>query len=217
MAIDRDLRDRLELEQDGYRSARCLSEAADWLFWDNNMERAMQAGYFERTDNGTLKPSYYYKLTSKGRGMLKRAGAGFTYGDAKRRKPIYYQKNGSWHARSIKVTPKERRELAARLLGAFKVLVTAQGAHDQLALEKKGWFPSKTTSPSGSLIDAGLVEQMNRGKDNAVYYYRLTARGKKVLVRVRMKALLREQAAERRRLPGSIDVRDWRDLPGWQD
>jgi hypothetical protein len=96
-------------------------------------------------------------------------------------------------------------------------LVTAQGAHDQLALEKKGWFPSKTTSPSGSLVDAGLVEQMNRGKDKAVYYYRLTAPGKKALVRVRMQALLREQAAERRRLPGSIDVRDWRDLPGWQD
>ncbi len=96
------------------------------------------------------------------------------------------------NVRSIKVTPKERRELAARLLGAFKVLVTAQGAHDQLALEKKGWFPSKTTSPSGSLIDAGLVEQMNRGKDKAVYYYRLTARGKKALLKVRIRALLRE-------------------------
>lgn len=217
MAIDRDLRDRIELEKAGYRSARFLSEAAVWLFWDDNMARAMQAGFFERTDNGTVKPSYYYKLTATGKRMLTRAGAGFTYGDAKGRKPIYYQKNGTWHSRSVKITPKERRELAARLLGAFKVLVTAQGAHDQLALEKKGWFPSKTTAPSASLVRAGYVEQMNRGTDKAVYYYRLTSRGKKALLKVRMRALLREQAAERRRLPGSLDVRDWRDLPGWQD
>lgn len=177
----------------------------------------MQAGFFERTDNGTAKPSYYYKLTALGKRMLKRAGPGFTYGDAKGRKPIYYQKNDTWHSRSVKITPKERRELAARLLGAFKVLVTAQGAHDQLALEKKGWFPSKTTAPAASLIRAGYVEQMNRGTDKAVYYYRLTSRGKKALLKVRMRALLREQAAERRRLPGAIDVRDWQSLPGWQD
>jgi DNA-binding PadR family transcriptional regulator len=95
-----------------------------------------------------------------------------------------------------------------------------------------------------------LVERIVRGSERAVAYYRLSAKGKSVLLaasRQKLLAqqeaarlayerevelrrqkleeeaiagrarLLKDQAGDRRRLPRSIDVRDWPDFPGWQD
>lgn len=220
MAIDRDLRNRMELELDGYRSARTLSKAADWLFWDDNMEHAMKAGHFECVNKGKYKASYYYKLTPRGKSMLRKAGPGFTYGDAEGRTPVSYRQGDSFRTRWVKVRPKARREAAEMLLAAYKELVTTQGAHDQLALEKDGWFPNKTTRPPDRLIEAGYIERKRRGSGRKVSYFRLTPKGKKVLVAASLvklskeqadarRTLRAEQAAARRRLPREIDVRDW--------
>ena len=250
MAIERDLRDRMELELAGYRSARHLSECVRWIFWDDNMDRALAQGYFERVDNGTYKVSYSYRLTPKGMAELKKAGPGFTYGDADGRITITYRQGEAWRSRCIKVGGKQKRERAERLLSVFESLVTDAGAHDRLALEKEGWFPSKTTEPCHSLVEAGLVERIERGSERAVAYYRLSAKGKTVLIaasRHKLLAkqeadrlayereleasrqkfeedaiagrarLLKVQADDRRRLPRTIDVRDWPDFPGWQD
>ena len=208
----------MELELDGYRSSRCLGACASWLFWDGNMDRAMKAGYFERVNNGRYKASYYYKLTPKGKAMLRQVGPGFTYGDEQGRTFVSYGQGGSF--RRGKVSPKARREKAERLLAAYEELVTAEGAHDQLALEKDGWFPNKTTRPPDRLIEAGYVERKRRGSGRKVSYFRLTPKGKKVLVAARLvklskeqadarRTLRAEQAAARRRLPREIDVRDW--------
>ena len=119
---------------------------------------------------------------------------------------------------------KARREKADKILAAFKDLVTAEGAHDQLALEKEGWFPSKTTRPPDRLIEAGKVERIRRGEGRLVSYFRLTPKGKKALVAASLKKLLveqaearralrAEQATTRRRLSREIDVRDWINFP----
>lgn len=249
MAIERDQRNRMELELAGYRSARHLSECVSWIFCDDNMERALAQGYFERVDNGTFKVSYYYRPTPKGRTELKQAGPGFTYGNADGRITITFRQGENWRSRSIKVSSRQKRERADRLLSVFESLVTDAGAHDRLALEKEGWFPSKTAEPSSGLVDAGLVERIERGVERAVAYYRLSPKGKSVLLAasrqkllVRQEAdrlayerelqirrqnleneaiagrtrLLKEQASARRRLPRTIDVRDWPDFPGWE-
>lgn len=224
MAIDRDLRDRMELELNGFRSAKCLGACASWLFWDDNMDRAMKAGHFECVNNGKYKASYYYKLTPRGKSMLRKAGPGFTYGDAKGRTPVSYRQGDSFRTRWVKVRPKARREAAEMLLAAYKELVTTQGAHDQLALEKDGWFPNKTTRPAERLIEAGYVERMRRGSEGKVSYFRLTPKGKKILVAASLvllskeqaaarRALRAEQAAARRRLPREINVRYWGNFP----
>lgn len=224
MAIERDLRDRMELELDGYRSAKRLGACAYWLFWDGNMDRAMKAGYFERVNNGSDKISYYYKLTPKGKAMLRQVGPGFTYGDEQGRTPVSYRQGDSFRTRWVKVSPKGRREEAEKLLAAYKELVTAEGAHDQLALEKDGWFPNKTTRPPDRLIEGGYVERMRRGSGRKVSYFRLTPKGKKILVAASLiklsaeqaearRTLRAEQAAARRRLPRKIDVRDWGNFP----
>ena len=250
MAIDGDQRARMELELAGYRSARFLSESVPWIFWDGNMERALEQGFFDRVDNGSFKASYYYRLTPKGKAELKKVGPGFTYGDAEGCMTITYREADTWRSRRIKVGADKQRERAEGLLAAFHGLVTDAGAHDRLALEKEGWFPSKTTEPYHSLIEAGLVERTELGSERAISYYRLTPKGKGILLaayrqeleakqaadlknfdrqlderRKKLEAdaiaekarLLQEQANERRRLPGRIDVRDWRDLPGWKD
>ena len=224
MAIKRDQRDRMELELAGYRSAKRLGACASWLFWDGNMDRAMKAGYFERVNNGSDKVSYYYKLTPKGKSMLRQVGPGFTYGDEQGRTPVSYRQGDSFRTRWVKVSPKARREEAEKLLAAYKELVTAEGAHDQLALEKEGWFPNKTTRPSERFIEAGYVERIRRGIGRKVSYFRLTPKGKKTLVVASLvklskeqaearKALRAEQAAARRQLPREIDVRSWRNFP----
>lgn len=224
MAIGREQRDRMELELAGYRSAKCLGACACWLFWDGNMERAIKAGYFEREDNGREKVSYYYKLTSKGKAVLRQVGPGFTYGDARGRTPVSYRQGGSARIRLVKVSLKGQREEAAKLLAAYNDLVTAEGAHDQLALEKEGWFPSKTTRPADRFIEAGFVERIRRGTGRKVSYFRLTPKGKKILVAASLHKLSREQAEARRalraeqaasrcRLPREVDVRDWVNFP----
>jgi DNA-binding MarR family transcriptional regulator len=224
MAIEREQRDRMELELAGYRSAKWLGDQASWIFWDDNMERAMKAGYFKRENNGRDKVSYYYQLTTKGKAMLRKAGPGFTYGDAQGRTPLNYRQGDSFRTRWVKVSPKARREKAEKLLAAYKHLVTAEGAHDQLALEKEGWFPNKTTRPPERFIAAGYVERMRRGLDRKVSYFRLTPKGRKLLVAASLVELAKEQAearrilrveqaAARRRLPREIDVRDWGNFP----
>ena len=224
MAIEHYQRDRMELELAGYRSAKWLGGCAYWLFWDGNMDRALKEGYFERKDNGSEKVSYYYKLTPKGKAELRKAGTGFTYGDAKGRTPISFQRGDSLRTRWIKVSLKARRKEADKILAAYKDLVTAEGAHDQLALEKEGWFPSKTTRPPDRLIEAGKVERIRLGEGRLVSYFRLTPKGKKALVAASLKKLLveqaearrvlrAEQAATRRRLSREINVTDWVDLP----
>lgn len=224
MAIERDLRERMELELAGYRSAKWLGAHTWWLFSSDNMDRALKAGYFERVNNGSEKASYYYKLTPKGKAELRKAGPGFTYGDAEGRTPISFQQGDSERTRWIKVSPKARREEAGKILAAFKDLVTADGAHDQLSLQKEGWFPSKTTRPPDRLIDAGIVERMQRGEGRLVSYFRLTPKGKKTLVAASLKKLLveqaearrvlrAEQATTRRRLSREINVTDWVNLP----
>lgn len=224
MAIEPYQRDRIELEQAGYRSAKWLAEHARWIFWDDNMERAIAGKYFEKVNNGLDKASYYYRLTRKGKTELKRVGKGFTYGDARGRAPVHYCRGGVHGTRWVKIRPVERRTRAGQLLAAYQGVVTAATAHQQLNLEKKGWFPAKTTSPRRSLVTAGLVECQWRGAEGKTAYYRLTPQGKKALVEARLKKLrgeqvrarreLRsEQAAARRRLPRETDVRDWGDFP----
>ena len=185
MAIERDLRKRMDLELAGYRSAKYLSECASWLFWDNNMDRALEKGLFTRVDNGRWKISYYYQLTAAGRSMLRRAGSGFTYGDAKGRVPAVGSKRMRW----VKVSPKERRSEAARLLAAFKGLVTDKGAHGRLSLEKKGWMPSKTITPQRCLMEAGMVEELNCFNKRTSTYFRLTVKGRRALAALRRRPL----------------------------
>jgi DNA-binding MarR family transcriptional regulator len=224
MTIERDQRDRMELELAGYRSAKWLGAQTWWLFSSDNMVRALKANYFERVNNGTEKASFYYKLTPKGKAELRKAGPGFTYGDAQGRTPISFQQGDSERTRWIKVSPKARREEADKILAAFKELVTADGAHDQLSLQKEGWFPSKTTRPPDRFIEAGIVERMQRGEGRLVSYFRLTPKGKKALVAASLKKLLveqaearrvlrAEQATTRRRLSREINVTDWVNLP----
>jgi DNA-binding PadR family transcriptional regulator len=100
------------------------------------------------------------------------------------------------------------------------------------------------------LVEAGLVERTELGLERAISYYRLTEKGKAILLvadgqklevrqaserekferelaerRQKLEAdaiaerakLLRRQASERRSLPDTIDVRAWRNLPGWRD
>jgi len=224
MAIERDQRDRMELELAGYRSAKWLGAHTWWLFGWDNMVRALKAGYFERVNNGSEKASYYYKLTPKGKAELRKAGPGFTYGDAEGRTPISFQQGDSERTRWIKVSLKARREEADKILAAFKDLVTAGGAHDQLSLQQEGWFPSKTTRPPDYLIEAGMVERTQRGEGRLVSYFRLTPKGKKAVVAASLKKLLvaqaearrllrAEQAVTRRRLSREINVTDWVNLP----
>jgi DNA-binding PadR family transcriptional regulator len=197
MAIDDDQRARMELELAGYRSARFLGECAPWIFWDGNMERALEQGYFERVDNGSFKASYYYRPTPKGRAELKKAGRGFTYGDAEGRMTISYRQGDAWNTRRVKVSREKKRERAEGLLAAFHGLVTDEGAHDRLALEKEGWFPSKTTEPYFSLVEDGLVERTELGFERAISYYRLTEKGKATLLVASGQKLEVRQAVER--------------------
>jgi DNA-binding PadR family transcriptional regulator len=224
MAIEPYQRDRIELEQAVYRSARHLGECASWLFWDDNMDRAIADGFFEKVDNGAYKVSSYYRLTSKGKSELKKVGPGFTYADARGRVPVDYCRAGSHGTRWVRITHKERQTRASRVLAAYRGVVTAATAHQQLNLEKKGWFPAKTTRPPQSLIKDGLIERQWRGAEGKTAYYRLTPKGKKALVEARLQKLkveqaqarreLRsEQAAARRRLPRETDVRHWGYFP----
>jgi len=80
MAIDRDQRDRMELELAGYRSARILGERASWLFHGGNLERGLAQKLLQQVDNGSEKASYYYKIKPRGIREMKAAGPGFTYG-----------------------------------------------------------------------------------------------------------------------------------------
>jgi DNA-binding PadR family transcriptional regulator len=198
MAIERYQRDRMELELAGYRSARYLGEHASWVFWDDNMARAIADGYFEEINNGGCRFSYYYRLTSKGRAMLKKAGKGFTYADARGRRPISYCRAGHYGYRWVKISRKERRAEADQLLAAFKGVVTSAAAHAQFKLEKKGWFPAKTTTPPSSLLSDGLIECQRRGVDGKTTYYRLTPKGKKALLEIRLEKLNGEQARARK-------------------
>jgi len=207
MAIEREQRDRMELELAGYRSAKWLGDQASWIFWDDNMERALAQGYFERVDNGTFKSCYYYRLTPKGRAELKKAGPGFTYGDADGRITITYRHGDAWRSRCIKVGVQQRRERADGLLSVFGSLVTDAGAHDRLALEKDGWFPSKTTEPCASLVEAGLVERIERGVERAVAYYRLSPKGKSVLLKASRQKLLAQQEADRLAYEREVELR----------
>ena len=186
MAIERYQRERMELELAGYRSAKWLRESADWLFSGDNMERALKVGYFERKNNGIEKDSYYYKLTPRGKAELRKAGPGFTYGDAKGR--ILTGGPGRW--RWVKISLKERREVAAQLLATFKGLVTDKGAHGRLALEAKGWMPSKTITPDRILIEAGLVEVQKCFNKRTSTYFRLTVKGRHALASLRRRPLI---------------------------
>jgi DNA-binding MarR family transcriptional regulator len=187
MAIERDLRKRMDLELAGYRSAQHLSNYAAWLFQDDNMARALAQGYFKRVNNGRWKISYYYQLTAVGRAVLRRAGSGFTYGDAKGRELV-----GSKRLRWVKVSLKQRRQKAAQLLGAFQGLVTDKATHGRLSLEKQGWMPSKTITPPSGLLEAGLVEQRKCFHQRNSTYFRLTVKGRKVLASLRRRPLLLE-------------------------
>ena len=186
MAIERYQRDRMELELAGYRSAEWLRECAHWLFRDDNIDRALKAGYFERIDNGTEKVSYYYKLTPRGKAELRKAGTGFTYGNAKG----MILTGGPVRWRWKKISLKERREAAAQLLAAFKGLVTDKGAHGRLALETKGWMPSKTITPDRILIEAGLVEVQKCFNKRTSTYFRLTVKGRHALASLRRRPLI---------------------------
>ena len=186
MAIERYQRERMELELAGYRSAKWLRESAYWLFIDDNMDRALKVGYFERKNNGIEKDSYYYKLTPRGKAELRKAGPGFTYSDAKGR--ILIGGPGRW--RWVKISLKERREVAARLLATFKGLVTDKGAHGRLALEAKGWMPSKTITPDRILIEAGLVEVRKCFNKRTSTYFRLTVKGRHALASLRRRPLI---------------------------
>lgn len=186
MAIELYQRDRMKLELAGYRSAKWLRESASWLFKDDNMDRALKKGYFERLDNGSEKTSYYYKLTPRGKAELRKAGSGFTYGDAQGR----ILAGGPVRWRRVKISLKERRKAAAQLLAAFKDLVTDKGAHGRLALETKGWMPSKTITPDQILIKAGLVEVRKRFNKRTSTYFRLTVKGRHALASLRRRPLI---------------------------
>lgn len=236
MAIDRDLRDRMELELAGYRSAKWIGMHADWIFWDDNMEKAVEKGLFEVQDNGRERISNYYRLTPKGRAALNRVGKDFTYGDSRGRRPVHYTSGDRSLTRWIKVTPAERRNNALRLLDVFKHLVTSAQAHGQLELERAGWFPDRTVIPPPELIKKGYVKVMYRGDVRPVSYYCLTSNGRKVLVSAclrrllvrqaeeckvfkarqaaELKKFLADQASERNRLPRKVTVCNWDEFPG---
>ena len=112
MAIERDQRDRMELELAGYRSARILGERASWLFHGGNLERGLAQKLLHQVDNGTEKASYYYKLTPRGIRELKAAGPAFTYGDAEGRRGISFNTNDKWHYRLINVSAEVRKARA---------------------------------------------------------------------------------------------------------
>jgi DNA-binding PadR family transcriptional regulator len=201
MAIERDQRDRMELELAGYRSARILGERASWLFHGGNLERGLAQKLLHQVDNGTEKASYYYKLTPRGIRELKAAGPGFTYGDAEGRRGISFNANGKWQYRLIKVSAEERKARAAQLLGAFARLVTSDNAHERLELERQGWLPQTSVWPDSKLIDRGLVErtELNRG-ERYITYFRLTDKGKALIMADSVKSMRKEQATARRQL-----------------
>jgi hypothetical protein len=201
MAIDDDQRARMELELAGYRSARILRERASWLFHGGNLERGLARKLLRQVDNGTEKASYYYKLTSRGIRELKKAGPAFTYGDAEGRRGISLKVKDQWQYRLIKVSAEERAERASQLLGAFDRLVTSGNAHERLELERLGWLPHTSVWPDSKLIDLGLVErtELNRG-ERYITYFRLTEKGKALLMADSVKLMRKEQAAARRQL-----------------
>jgi predicted transcriptional regulator len=201
MAIERDQRNRMELELAGYRSARILGERASWLFHGGNLERGLAHKLLHQVDNGTEKASYYYKLTPRGIRELKAAGPGFTYGDAEGRRGISFNTNGKWQYRLIKVSAEERKARAAQLLGAFARLVTSDNAHERLELERQGWLPQTSVWPDSKLVDRGLVErtELNRG-ERYITYFRLTDKGKALIMADSVKSMRKEQAAARRQL-----------------
>ena len=201
MAIERDQRDRMELELAGYRSARILGERASWLFHGGNLERGLAQKLLHQVDNGTEKASYYYKLTPRGIRELKAAGPAFTYGDAEGRRGISFNTNDKWHYRLINVSAEVRKARAAQLLGAFDWLVTSDNAHERLDLEKQGWLPQTSVWPDSKLIVRGLVErtELNRG-ERCITYFRLTEKGKALLMADSVKSMRKEQAADRRQL-----------------
>ena len=208
MAIERDLRDRMELELAGYRSARILRERASWLFHGGNLERGLAQKLLHQVDNGTEKTSYYYKLTPRGIRELEAAGPGFTYGDAEGMRGETTKVNGEWRHRLIKVSAEERKARAAKLLSAFAWLVTSDNAHERLELERQGWLPQSSVWPDSKLIDQGLVErtELNRG-ERFITYFRLTEKGKALLMADSVKSMRKEQAATRRELKANTRSR----------
>ena len=201
MAIERDQRDRMELELAGYRSARILGERASWLFHGGNLERGLAQKLLHQVDNGSEKASYYYKLTPRGIRELKAAGPGFTYGDAKGMREETTKVNDQWQRRLIKVGAEQRRARADKLLSAFAWLVTSDNAHERLELEIKGWLPHTSVWPDSKLIDRGLVERREKDRgERCITYFRLTEKGKALLMADSVKSMRKEQAADRRQL-----------------
>jgi polyhydroxyalkanoate synthesis regulator phasin len=201
MTIERDQRNRMELELAGYRSARILGERAPWLFHGDNLELGLARKFLRQVDNGSERTSYYYKLTPRGIRELKKAGAGFTYGDAEGRREISIKVRDQWQHRRIKLGAAERRARADQLLDVFAWLVTSDNAHERLELEKQGWLPQTSVWPDDKLIDRGLVErtELNRG-ERFVTYFRLTEKGKAILMSDGIRTMRKEQAAARRQL-----------------
>jgi predicted transcriptional regulator len=208
MAIDREQRDRMELELAGYRSARILGERVPWLFYGGNLERGLAKKFLVQVDNGTEKASYYYKLTPRGIRELKKAGPGFTYGDAEGTRGVTSKVDGTWQHKRVKLTAEERKACADRLLNAFEWLVTSYNAHERLELEKEGWLPSTSVYPDSTLVENGLVEQkeLNRG-ERFITYYRLTEKGKALLMDRSLKSMRKEQAVARSRLKADTRTR----------
>jgi DNA-binding PadR family transcriptional regulator len=201
MSIERAQRGRMELELAGYRSARILAVRAPWLFAGGNLERGLVRKLLVRVDNGTEKASYYYKLTGLGIRELERAGRGFTYGDSEGMRGVTVKVDGQWQYQRYKLTPEERKARAKQLLSAFVWLVTSDNAHERLELAKQGWLSQASVWPDGKLIDQGLVErtELNRG-ERFVTYFRLTEKGKAMLMADSVKAMRQEHAAARRQL-----------------
>ena len=68
-------------------------------------------------------------------------------------------------------------------------------------LEKQGWLPQTSVWPDSKLIVRGLVErtELNRG-ERCITYFRLTEKGKALLMADSFKSMRKEQAADRRQL-----------------
>ena len=173
MSIDSATWGRLRLEKQGYRSEKHLSSNGVWWFSDFDVLKVNKIRKFvETSDNGSFKSSPYYKLTDKGLRELKKSRTKFRF-----------------HTRGEKLTKKEKNERHNNLLEAFSRYSFHKLTIWRFDLECNGWIPSRTFNgrTPNLLIKSGIVEKQIFPKiEKNMSYYRLTAKGKKILQAIKL-------------------------------
>jgi len=174
MSFDSDTWARIRLEKQGYRSEKHLSGKGVSWFSDFDVLKINKLRKFVQThDNGSYNSSLYYKLTDEGLRELKKSGGKFRY-----------------HMRGEKLTTKEKKERRDNLLAVFNCYSFPKLTILRFDLECNGWIPARTFEGRTPkiLIKSGIVEKHFFPKiEKKMSYYRLTAKGKKILQAIKLK------------------------------